>query len=289
MSCTNLRDMRFKQGASNLDMSIAVLEFLQTAGVSRAKAVSLVALSGREVDYIWWEQRDTIATRKIGAPENECLCRQVIGLERERTQVGYQLSTCTDAEAIAFLQAQGMVQAGGPHGCKPAGKAAQPDGAADYFEWCMARKKGKLLDNFSVGPTQMYLRFFFEPAFHPGQVVHCGMFQSFEDIWSFYTNPGPVPDEGPANLGDLSAPDQPAILLEHITYLDPICLGPGIQYPGAPTGGGKANVVAWLTRHVGNATGADKYYEGAGIGPGKAYKNMLFIANQAADAIGYQF
>jgi hypothetical protein len=144
-----------------------------------------------------------------------------------------------------------------------AGDAVRPnsDGVAKFFEYIVARRAEHLLDNVSVGPTQQYMKFAFKAA--------CGWPQTWEQLWELYLS------------------NTVTELLNKITYLDPGTCYNGV-FPGSPGGDPKSKSVPWLAKHTGGLLlNGERYYEGVGVEPSKAYKNALFIAEQEADNINY--
>jgi len=245
-------------GGSFRDRIRRALQEAKAAQISRAKAVSYIALSVRESNVEW----TTVRVPDLGA--QSCLCRTTVGLELASFRPPrFRDSAANDVGARLFLVANGMAVEDGT-GLKATGDSLKPNsaGIARFFEFIVARRAEALLDNISLGPTQLWLKFAFNPA-------ACGRPGSWEAIWALY----------------LSV--DVAEVLQRTTYLDTgTCTSN--PFPGTIGGDPKAKSVAWLTGHTGNAVAAEKYYEGTGINESsKAYKNALFITNQEADSIGY--
>jgi hypothetical protein len=149
---------------------------------------------------------------------------------------------------------------------RPGGPATQPnsDSLAAFFDWVIVKRKADLLDNFSLGPTQMHMLW---SAVKKG-VPRCGWPNTWEEIWAVWTADGI------------------AKLMNSITYLDPACGAP--VYPGTPVGDPHSKSVNWLSKHTGNKASAELYWSGANVNDKSvAYSNALFMTNKMADSIGY--
>jgi hypothetical protein len=261
--CVEFKDIPVGQGLGYRERQKKALESCKEAGISREKAVSLVALSTRESNVEWISNRE---------PQNNnwapaCYCRTAVGLELKRIDGVwyYRDEVATDVAARDYLVAAGMGSWTG-WALRATGPALHPNSheIAKFFEYIVARRARHLLVSISVGPTQMYMRYF--------NTGTCGWPETWEDLWSFYLS------------------DTAGAAAERISYLTPgECIPETIYWPGSTNGGNKANCVRWLARHVGGSTvQAEAYYEGSDISdPSKSYKNALWSTNKQADEIGY--
>jgi hypothetical protein len=249
----------------------ALLECM-AAGVDREKAISVLALT-------WRETAMRILTPRSGQAELDasCDCRTVVGMELVQGQ--FRQSLAADQEAIDFLTTSGFAIAG-QNGLQPAGGLGNPntDGSSTalFFEYVVTNRKAHLLDQFSIGPTQMHLFWSalmpVTPNTRPGQPDgqnRCGWPSTWEELWTLYIS------------------DSVPTLLDQVTYLDPPCTN-GLPYPASPTGDPHSKSVAWLAKHTGNSNDAEKYWQGIGSNdPSRAYQNALFVCQQQAALIGY--
>jgi len=119
-------------------------------------------------------------------------------------------------------------------------KSPNSDAVAIFFEWAMDNRKAKLLDNFSIGPTMMYLAQS-GPFLSSGQ-PSCGFPATWDDIFAFYTA------------------STIAAIAPRLTYLDQGCTGIS-GYP-ADHPDDDANNIKWLLHQVGMGSQAatEQYY-----------------------------
>lgn len=259
-----------RAGTDRQEIVRRILEAIQPTGYPRDRLTAYLALSYRETDIVWLTQRPN-------ADDAQCPCRTSVGLERS-SGGAYKMSTRSDPEALAFLAANGLIQPG-PAGDRPANSAAEPggQGVALFFEWVVAHRKAALLDNFSLGPTQMHL--YWSALRHPGG--RCGFPETWEEVWDFYNS------QTYSNVAT------------YLQYMDPPCWTK--PSPGAVVMPNRDQVIAWLNGHTGGAHDAhgysvsEAYYEGAAwknlpaVPAYKAYKNAIAEARMLADAVGYPY
>jgi len=178
-------------------------------------------------------------------------------------------SILNDQEAMDFLSMQGLISSG-PGGCiQPEGGLGLPNGEkqALFFEWVLAHRRANLLDQFSLGPTQIYL------GLSPVAITPsaCGHFDTWDDMFDFWTS---------VTIKEV---------MDRIVYLEPPCTS--TPYPSAPGGDPRAKGIAWLTHHTGNTAAATAYYDGSDLPPniqqGMAFSNSIFLVNKQASALGY--
>jgi hypothetical protein len=114
-------------------------------------------------------------------------------------------------------------------------------GMADFFEWTLDKRKGFLLNNFSIGPTMMWMAYSGEAA-RAGLVAQKDVAwpDTWDDIFDFYMT---------TDAGTLG---------KEITYLDKARTGSSFYPADDRTDDDK--IIHWLTYHVGNAKGATDYY-----------------------------
>lgn len=258
----------------------------QEGGINREKALSLIALSGRESGYEWVCDRGTIAGMKDDREVN-CRGRAVIGLEARGSV--WPNSWQQDAEALAFIRKIGIATNDYP--AKVTGMGLKPNSneIASAFEWAVARQRGALLDAFSEGATQIHLAWADCCPSKKNYPLVCGRRQWWDDIWNFYCC------------------YTAAEAMDMIHYLDPgyqdpyvsktgrtmgKCMSTVIQYPAANHS--RNNVVSWLQWHVGSKSGAEAYYDGKTqwpnsdtVNPTYAYPNLLARVEKEAAAAGW--
>lgn len=239
--------------------------------IERAAAISYTALSVNESTVLW-----TLA-RPWGG--EICQCRVIVAFEFENySDFAFRPSLRNDPTGIAKASELGLVT-GGPKGAHGTSKAQRAGGdeIALFFEWVVAHRRGDLLDNFSIGPTQQWLA---NSSLHRGQGAGaCGFFEEWEHLWGYYL--AYSVEWGESNAG---------VVLADVTYLDPgTCIDQ--PYPADAPGDPRENSIRWLTRHTGNRPTATKYYDGTLPSmvndPSKAYKNALFVTTDEANKIGY--
>jgi hypothetical protein len=124
---------------------------------------------------------------------------------------------------------------------------------AKFFEWVGDKRKFRLLDQFSLGPTMMWMAYSGEgaKAIRENPIDWVAQTKSaapprdnawpdsWDEIFHFYTS---------ASAGDLG---------KKITYMD--WPRSGIHWYPANDPTDKEKIVKWLTAHVGNANGAAAY------------------------------
>lgn len=248
---------------STSDRIRTALAELKAGGVPRGKAITMVAIARNESANIWVRPRTTQTSATPGttyAPLPCWSCRTIVGLEVVHPSGGlpnvayYRQSIMLpeNAAARAWLTANGWLSV------LPSGPAvtrdmnvAGGDAIAAFLEWVMIHRAKTLLDQFSIGPTQLYLPVHFRAN---------GEFPDWNALFRFYM----------ANNAAV--------------------IGKVIKYSGWTPGDDptqRDRGIAWLEA---NQTGsypsgiATKYWDGVGYVP---LKESLRIATAAAQSIGY--
>lgn len=225
--------------------------------IPKSLQLSIIALSGPETGYRWNEYRENavIFANSDGMPEcNEC-CTPV-GIEwdfsqspnryRDTIKNGSALATQLVNKGYATVQGDGRLQR--------TDKSNQPYATRWAFEQCIYQRDKKALNNFSVGPTQMW--------FGDGQgkihIAGQGPEPDWDRIWAFYT--GTIINSMSAAALYLDSPPYPA----DDRFVN--------------------NVVRWLKLQTGGGGDwAEQYYSGK-----QNYKDYLDRTIAAAARIGWK-
>jgi hypothetical protein len=179
-----------------------------------------------------------------------------------------QHSAVVDQDSLTFLTGHGyiaplpsskvpFVKSQPPPFYIPIGKFAGSGTVAhlDYFEWVLNHEKGALLNNFSIGPTMMYLAFSGEAAkagASPTGIADARWPQTWDDIFNLYV---------------AATEDRPN---KYLSYLDKSQTK--LPYPSEAPNNQQATI-NWLVKQVGNPTTAAAYYP--------RYKQFLDITLKA--------
>jgi hypothetical protein len=229
---------------------------MMAAGVNKYKAQSLIPISMNESTTIWCLPR---AAQGLWFPPQGCgNCRQIIGWEygikKDANGNNHYVvrHLPTDPTFRSWLQAIGVINADGTPSAKMLNAGREPLAAA-WFERAFSMRDVQSLQNFSLGPTQMFL---YWSTLFQGKPTGNGYPSTWEDLWSFYTL---------ADAGEVA---------NRLVYMDPGHNPYAKEYPAQdPTN--EALGTAWLTNQVGNATGASAYWNGNGF---RSYsKNLLHV------------
>lgn len=248
---------------STSDRIRAALREMQAGGVPRGKAITMVAIARNESANIWVRPRNTQTAATPGttyAPKACWSCRTIVGLEFVRPDgalpnVNYYRKSILlpeNAPARDWLIKNGWLSllASGPAITREM-NVAGGDAIAAFLEWVMIHRAKTLLDQFSIGPTQLYLPVHFRAG---------SEFPDWNALFKFYM----------ANNAAV--------------------IGRAIIYNGWTPGDDptqRARGIAWLEA---NQTGSyptsigTKYWDGVGYVP---FKESLRIVTAAAQSIGY--
>lgn len=217
----------------------------KTAGINADKARSLIAVSVREADAIWTENRETGGP--LRAMDSCWPGRVVVGFESRSGKYGRRFDDAwvADAEALAFLQNSGLGILKDDGEVYPTVTKGDDNREAALFEWVVGRRKARLLADFSLGPTQMYM-WYSQMSVDSGagpSVANTGWPKSWEEMASFYTET----DAG--------------ALMKRINYLDPGVNPYASSWPSEHPDDDTTNM-AWLRNQVGpnDPSFLDTYY-----------------------------
>jgi len=243
---------------------------LMDAGMAKNKAVSIVAVSQIECCGSWSQSRET----DMIFDQTPCwTMRQGVSLERPSNDAPASVkvmysSGMKDPDALAYLQSRGLATLT-QFGLAATDKLLPPNNwcgtntteVARWLEWTIMNRKANLLQNFSVGPTMIWLAES-GPGVQAGLTPNmgCSFPATWDDIFNLYMAQVPIAAGNAIN------------------YLDPPCYGHFPGYPAdiAPTGqttdpSVEGPITDWLVNHVGNKAGAVNYY---GVFPGGYIGNL---------------
>lgn len=252
MTCeTNYRAL-----ATESERIRTALVSMRAAGVGRGKAITMCATARNESDNFWTEPR--VLTIPEQYEDIPCWsCRTIVGLEFARIEGGvmfYRPSLRPGSAAYQWLASHGWASDLGSRGIAVTLRMAVPGGPeiAAFLEYVMQNRLSGLLDQFSIGPTQMYL------------AVHFGAGKNFPDwnaLFRFYLS------------------NSAGRIANQVTYYsgwtpgdDPTDRNRGIAWLRANQTGGSDNGLA------------TRYWEGTGYTP---FSESLRICTAAANAIGW--
>lgn len=259
---------------------------MRDGGVPLDKARSLIALSVPETDVHW-----TIARTPDLWWDTQCFPLRVdVGLEfgepiYQRSAAGVTLlndagnpkidvvlirsSAVADAEARQYLKTNGWIaelpasknkyvtRQDPPYYYLTGGLAGVgTNEMAQFFEWVGDKRKFRLLDQFSIGPTMQWMAY-------SGEGARAIQQQPLDWVKSTKSQP-PIrdnawPDKW-AEIFHLYVSASVADLAKKIVYMD--YPRSGMQWYPADDPTDSARIQKWLIAHVGSADGAAKYTPG---------------------------
>jgi len=258
-------------------LGTAIFEMV-TAGASTGKAISLAALSIRESCVLWTQPRLPGMLYDVSCWGLRC----PLTLEKPANTlpvgvVPMYRSAAQDADVVQYLTDRGVATLQGADMIlTPAMMAgslcgADSDEVARLFEFVIINRKARMLDNFSLGATMMYLAL--SPVGIAGgataqccqgtQQPNCEFPATWEDIFDLYMS---------SDAGNV---------MKHIRYLDPNCFA---KFPGYPADhpNDDASNIRWLANHTGSIASATAYYGSGNNG----YHGMLLRALNEAHVNG---
>jgi hypothetical protein len=238
-------------------MQKAVSE-LSEHGIDRDLADALIAVSEGETGYAWIVDRPMTTD---GA-QNLC-CAVVVGLERGELNK----AVIASPSFRDYLVQRGFLKTASDGKLEPAngfGNPLKPWKTMVVYEHVLATQDEAALQAFSVGPTQMWMKYFNKRAGWPS---------TWDEAWDQYTagsfldGPNYSPGTRAAYYAD-----------RWLRYLTPKRYNPeGVLKEDAVIAkpGDKSSSVSWLVNHAGNPVAAEKLYEGTLFAGRKAYKTVI--------------
>lgn len=237
MSCINYAAL------SVTDRIKTAYDQMMAAGVKKGKAITLLAISQNEVDWIWNQPR---ASDLYFGPLGCDNCRVVIGWEYGLKEGKRTVrEPPSNPQHLAHLVDRGILLPDGSPGSKLSSNLGWA--RTYWFEYTVATRDAKSLGNFSIGPTMMFLLYQW-----PGNFG-----SSWDKLWEFYT----ANDAG--------------IIANGAKMYDAWGTWPA----DAPDD--KALAVKWLSKQTGafnqsnGKTAAENYYDGGGPGGYKSFKKGM--------------
>lgn len=238
----------------------AVLEYFESLGpltstyngkpISKGLLLSIIALSGPETGYRWNEFRRNAVIFANGDGQPDCAeCCTPVGIEWSGTTYRRSMKSTTPTGA-AILSKGYAIEDGGM--LTRRGQANEPQATRFVFETCVQYRDEAVLDNFSVGPTQMWM------GQGQGRIhILGGAEVNWDRLWAYYT--------GTASNSASAA----ALYLDRKPY--------PFDQPSPD------NVISWLRAQTGSTAGiAESYYSG-----NQNYKDYLSRVSSMARQYAY--
>jgi len=240
--------------ASQDDRIKTAFKELTAAGMPKAKAQSVLAISANESGYLWAMPRPQDLFYKLPP----CVqCRQIVGFEPNREGL---VTMPGDPALLAWMQANKIVSGAGVPGPAITTDAKKFTNIGRWLEAVMNARDSRSLWNFSIGPTQMFMGNTGLANKAAAGKEPPGFPRTWEDIFSQYLN---------SNAGET---------VPSLAYLD-LKNTTATKYP-ADAPGDRNNGVRWLQFQVGNPTTAGLYWDGGGPLHFQSYsKNLNHIIN----------
>jgi len=239
---------------------VAAFKEMVAGGVDPFKARSLITISMNETNTVWTVPR-LRDDKQLWYPTPTACCRLVIGWEfagsRDNPGVRHLPASPADRDQLVKM---GVIDAAGKPTTRLKTGADRLTLIAKWFEFTIDRRDALSLQNFSMGPTQMFLFFAKVTGLNAGSP---GFPDSFDDLWDYYTSM------------DCAA------IASHIRYLEPSQTK--TPWP-AQNPGDRASILQWLIHQTGFATMPngkhinENYFDGIGFRPfGKNLNHVIAL------------